>query len=273
MVAFSARAVAQNADAGKIIAARVRGDVSITIKATNVTTPLANNGAVAHGAIVTTAKGSSVVLVFSNGATVNLGSDTALDIEQFTQDPFSTAFNAAAAKVEPSASTTKLKLVHGDLVSKVAKLNAKKGSTFTVATPVGAAGIRGTVFRIVYIPDGLGHASFKLTTLEGNVVVTLASGTVNAPPVEVAAGKEVTADVNVDASGNVTVVLPAGTTAPVAATASSDSTAAVAASAADIAQATVNTVIPAAAAAATTSPVGQTTPFQPVDTSVVSPSH
>src|SRR4051812_28567899 len=86
---------AQGTVAARIVAARVRGEVAATVKATNVRTVVTENSEVSPGSVVTTGKGASVVLVFSNGATVNLGTDSSLDIEQFTQDPFSTPFNAA----------------------------------------------------------------------------------------------------------------------------------------------------------------------------------
>lgn len=262
--------------AGQIQSARVRGEAYAIDKVSNARTDLGEGTKISQGSIITTGKGSSVVLIFSNGAMLSLGNDSVLDIETFTQDPFKTAFDASTVKAEPSASTTKLNLTKGELVSRVAKLNTRGGSTFTVSTPVGAAGIRGTVFRIVYRPDGAGHATFSLVTLEGRVLVTLAKGVVNAPPVEVTAGKEVavTAEVKVDASGAVTVVLPSGASVPVATTATSGSTAAVAAEADTIAQAVINVVVPSSPPAPTpvTPPPAPTTPVQPVNTSIVSPS-
>jgi hypothetical protein len=56
------------------------------------------------------------------------------------------------------------------LLGKVAHLKQEQGSYFTVQTPVGAAGIRGTTFRIVFRPTGTGQAfAFSLSTVEGNV--------------------------------------------------------------------------------------------------------
>ena len=56
-------------------------------------------------------------------------------------------------KQEPGTSVTKLNLTRGELVGRVVHLNVDKGSEFTVRTPVGAAGIRGTIFRIIFRPD------------------------------------------------------------------------------------------------------------------------
>jgi hypothetical protein len=185
-------------DAARITAARVRGEVFATIKATGVRSPLVENAVVAQGAIVSTSKDSSVVLVFSNGATVSLSPESDLDIEEFTQDPFPAlpATNPANLKQEPSKSATKLMLTRGELVGKVAKLNKAAGSTFSVGTPVGAAGIRGTTFRIVFRPDGTGKADFALTVLEGNVQQTIITGTVTTT-VNVTDNQEYSIKVNV----------------------------------------------------------------------------
>jgi hypothetical protein len=276
-------AAAQPQPRGQIKAVRVRGDVFATVKATQVRTAVADNAMITDGTTVTTAKGASVVLVFSNGATINLGTDSALDIDQFTQDAFTTSFNAATITEEPTTSTTRLNLAHGELVSKVAKLHQAGGSSFIVATPVGAAGIRGTTFRIVFIPDGAGHATFTLTTLEGNVAVTLATGTVNAPAVSVTNGQEVSvaATVTTDAAGNVTATLPSGASTVVATTASAATTQQVTDSAAAIAQAVANVVIapsPPSSGSVTPNNTNSNTnetptpAIQPINPTVVSPS-
>ena len=110
-----------------------------------------------------------MVLAFSNGATTHLGAETELIVEEFLQDPFANAVALRDVTEEPSQSRTRLRLNRGELTGKVAKLKHDKGSTFVVETPVGAAGIRGTTFRIVFTPNGTGQAFFQLSTVEGNV--------------------------------------------------------------------------------------------------------
>ncbi len=143
------------------------------------TITVVNGTELSQGYVVNTDRNSSVVLIFSNGATLNLAQDTSLMIDEFTQDPFAEEISISQLTAEPSASQTRLNLSRGELVGNVKKLNYDAGSRFDVQTPVGAAGIRGTIFRIVYRPDGSGKAFFSLTTVEGNVV--LAAGTVNLP--------------------------------------------------------------------------------------------
>ncbi|HWB95236.1 MAG TPA: FecR family protein, partial [Bryobacteraceae bacterium] len=247
---FSLTAAAQQAP-GKIIAARVSGDVTMTVKATQVSSKVAALQLIQEGSIVTTAKGASVVLLFDNGASINLGTDSSLDIQQFTHDPITDPnFVAAKAVDEPSVSHTKLHLSHGELVGKVAHLKKDQGSDYTVTTPVGAAGIRGTTFQIVYTPNGTGQAFFSLTTAEGSV--EYASGTVNGqvpPPVTVNNSNQVSLTVTItvnDQTGAISVTLPGTTTAvtiPVT-VAPNATTAQIQQSAAQIAQAVANVVIP-----------------------------
>jgi hypothetical protein len=197
--------------AGLIKAARVTGTVTATINATKVTSPVTNTSVLAQFSTVNTGNNSSVVLVFSNGATINLGANSELNIEQFTQDPFNTQIgNVNDMKEEPTISTTRIRLNRGELVGKVAHLKTDQGSSFQVATPVGAAGIRGTTFQIVYRPSGDGRTfNFTLTTADGTVVF----GTVNAPQVAVSNNQQVNLTGNVNATtGTVTITPPAAGT-------------------------------------------------------------
>jgi hypothetical protein len=208
----ASRASAQASQEGEIKFARVTGDVSYKAKGSAVATKAENNKSITQGNTVTTGKGGSVVLVFSNGATINLKEDSVIDIEQYLQDPFAADFNPATATDEPTVSNTKLNLTRGELVGNVKHLKKDKGSSFSVQTPVGAAGIRGTTFRIVYRPSGNGTAFFSLTTSEGSV--ELATGTVTlpvGPSSESDSPKEVVIEVQVnDTTGVVTMTTPAG---------------------------------------------------------------
>ncbi len=211
-----ARAAAAQ-EPGRIVARGVKGKVTAREKtadpSVNSVTVTNNYSDLHQGMVVTTEVNASVVLIFANGAVVNLGSDSILDIDTFTMEPGAPELKPDTITDEPNISKTKINLTKGELVGKVAKLNRAGGSEFTVGTPVGAAGIRGTTFRIVYRPNGTGQAFFSLTTVEGSVEVELANGA--APIVAVGADQEVvltSVTVNVDnVTGAVTIVLPAGT--------------------------------------------------------------
>ena len=228
---------------GRIVLARVNPEVTVTNKATVAT----NAMEIAQNYSVTTGKAGSVVLVFSNGSTINLKSDSVLDIEQYLQDPLEREFNPETAINEPTVSNTKLNLTRGELVGNVKKLNKDKNSSFSVQTPVGAAGIRGTTFRIVYRPSGTGTAFFSLTTTEGNVELQ-AAGTVAIPvasnPSAGESAKEVVIQVEVnDTTGVVTISTASGPVTVV--NAPTSSVAAVTASVAEVAQAVANVVFAA----------------------------
>ena len=177
--------------------------------------------------LVTSGAGSRVILVFSNGATINIGEESAVEIRQFVQDPFAEEYAFAEATTEPANSTsqTRIHLSRGELIGNVKSLN--EGSTFEVSTPAGAAGIRGTTFRVVFRPTGDGGAFFTVTTIEGNVLVTTLDGTLTSTGISVTDQQEVEILVEVnDETGEVTVVTP--TTEIVTATATPETVAQVA---------------------------------------------
>jgi len=202
---FAVSAQAQvNRVPGRIVAAKVTGAVTAIDLATETSRTLATSDVVSQQTRIVTGAGASVILVFSNGASLNVGSDSSLDIEEFLQDPFQTEVAVATLEEEPTSSTTSVRLTRGELVGNVKKLNRDAGSTFTVKTPVGAAGIRGTTFRIVFRPDASGRVFFTLTTSEGVVLLEPQA----APGVSVETGNEVTVSVDVtvdEAAGTVTL--------------------------------------------------------------------
>jgi hypothetical protein len=169
---------------GQIVAARVQGQVSVITAPGGAPFPLKDGDPVGEASTIVTGAGASVILVFSNGATVDLAGDSRLKINEFIQDPFSADLKASDLKQETGTSVTRLYLTKGELVGRVAHLNVDQGSEFTVKTPVGAAGIRGTFFRSLFRPNKNHQALFSVETFEGLIVVTGLS----AGPIEVPAG-------------------------------------------------------------------------------------
>jgi hypothetical protein len=158
---------------GVIKAANVRGSVKKINLIDNSETPLRNGETlIQENAIVTGTGDSSAILVFSNGSTVKVGNESRLEIREFMMDPLQTDItNVAALTKEPTVSRTHLRLEFGEMVGNVKTLNRAAGSNFSVSTPAGAAGIRGTTFRIVYRPTGDGQTfTFELNTSEGVVL-------------------------------------------------------------------------------------------------------
>jgi hypothetical protein len=140
-------------------------------------------------------KASTATLAFWNGSTVNLSENSSLVISQFLQDPFGVHKSATVLTEEPTTSVTKLDLVKGKVVCDVKKLRTDQGSSLIVNTPVGAAGVRGTIFAVSYVadPGGGGKWTHTLSVTEGSVSLTDSKGNVTM----VNAGQEVVASVRV----------------------------------------------------------------------------
>lgn len=187
---IAAGAFAQSA-AGQIRAAKVEGQVT-RIQANGTSAPLKNGDSLTETDAVLTGKGASVVLVFSNGASVKVGSESRLGIDEFKMDPLDEEIKPSELKEEKTVSQTKLNLAYGEMVGSVKKLNTS--SSYSIKTPVGAAGIRGTIFRIVFRPTADGKAFFTVSTAEGKVVME----GVTTGEVPVDAGNEVVVEINSD---------------------------------------------------------------------------
>ncbi len=201
--AFVATALSLNALAqtqlGQIKAARVQGEVQ-KISDSGQAVALKDGDPIVQSDSVVTGKGASVVLVFANGSSVRLGSDSRLKIEDFLMDPLDAPIqNPSTLKEEPSKSKTTLNLSYGEMVGDVKKLNSS--SSYSIKTPVGAAGIRGTIYRIVFRPSSDGKAFFQLQTAEGLVIM---EGVTNVD-VPVGEGKEVVVEIDTEKPGEAKV--------------------------------------------------------------------
>ena len=239
---------------GQIQAASVEGQVLKLVNSAPAGT-VKDGDQLTESDTITTGANSGVVLVFMNGSSVKLGANSRLAIDEFKMDPLAEDVKMAdfkdRKKGEPSVSKTNLNLVYGDMVGDVRHLN--KSSSYSIKTPAGAAGIRGTIFRIVFRPDANGKAFFTVSTAEGLVVMQ----GVTAVEIPIPVGKEVVATVDIPEASPVPAATPA---APVAAPA--EGTAAPAAPAAAPAATPAESAAPAAATPAATKPAA--TPSVPV---------
>ncbi|HVU38549.1 MAG TPA: hypothetical protein VHC95_09450, partial [Opitutales bacterium] len=78
---------------------------------------------------------------------------------------------------DPSQSITNLDLKNGTLQGEVKALNTAAGSQFTINTPAGSAGIRGTIVSISVIRDANGNITgVTANCATGNVAFTPAPG-------------------------------------------------------------------------------------------------
>jgi hypothetical protein len=193
---------------GVIKAANVRGTVT-KVNLVDKSESTLRNGEILiqDNAIVTGPGDSSVVLVFANGSTVKVGNESRLEIKEFLMDPLQADIpNVAALTAEPTVSRTHLRLEFGEMIGNVKTLNRAAGSNFSVSTPAGAAGIRGTTFRIVYRPTGDGQAfTFTLSTSEG--IVLFEGTTLDGPAsVNVPLGQEIVLFATINPATNLIVV-------------------------------------------------------------------
>ena len=199
--------------AGRIVAVKVVGKVVAKNLADGTERNLFDNDVLGRQYTVSTGDDAKVVLVFSNGAMLNLGARSTLSIDEFLQDPFPQKIPLEGLQEEPSTSVTRLNLARGELVGKVKKLRQDNGSSFIVKTPVGAAGIRGTTFRILFRPDATGRVVFTLSTDEGDVVFEAPDNAA----VSVVTGMEIAVDVEVSidvTTGVVRITAPIIMSAP-----------------------------------------------------------
>lgn len=119
-----------------------------------------------QGNAVITSKDSRVILLFQNGSIVDLQPGTKFSVDQFLVDPFDAEkIDYRTIRKEPSRSTTKLRVDDGTITAKVAKL--KPASAYNIVTPLGTAGIRGTVVTVSVNPNA---ATF--VTIKGMIQVT-----------------------------------------------------------------------------------------------------
>ncbi len=160
--AFLALAVqAANLAPGAYSAGSVKGDVSYKLAGSSQYQPLAAGVALPQGATIKTGPKSTATIVFGSGSIAVIDPDSVVEVSKFVQDVFS---GPVPVDAEPAVSETEIKIIDGAVTAKVAKL--KKGSAFTVSSPVGAAGVRGTSFKYFYNSKS-GKAGLHVT--EGGV--------------------------------------------------------------------------------------------------------
>jgi len=183
------RIYAQN---GSVIVIQTKGVVNAySPQGRKLTSPVVRGSVLPVGYSIKTGFFSESILLFSNGTTATILENSKLRLDKFTQAPFD-AQNGSFAQLqtEPSTSQVSVDMDLGSLVVQTKKL--KKGSSFSISTPVGTAGIRGTQFQLAMSPD----SGMKLDVAESQVAFTPAG---QAQPLVIGPGKGLDAS----ASGNI----------------------------------------------------------------------
>lgn len=173
-----------------IKATKVSGPVNV-VSASGARAALSSGAILSAGDTVETGAGGSAILTFSNNATINISPNSSLNLE---------TYNHTNPSVATSTSTTRLKLNSGDVIGQVKGLRG--ASKFEVATQVGVAGIRGTIFR-VSLQVVAGQTIMRITNADGSVVISSANVSSIISPTSLNVGQEAVITVDT-ASGTVT---------------------------------------------------------------------
>ena len=148
----------QTSSKGAIIIASLEGEVTVINNETQLPIPpnqVKAGGLIFDGHTVKTGPTAKIILLMSNGTVSTIKSNSSLNIKKFTQEKFDPSTKKLSElKGEPSSSDTIIDLELGDMILDVKKLD--KSSNFNVESPVGTAGIRGTIpyFQVAQTPDG-----------------------------------------------------------------------------------------------------------------------
>jgi hypothetical protein len=161
---------------GAIIITAVQGKVML-IKAGATEGKKAVKGqTLQQGEKIITDNNSTVSLAFENGSVIQVEPESNFVVEEFLQAPWEVSEQALSEmKTEPSNSKLSTFLEYGDMTSGVKKL--KPGSSLTVSTPLGSAGIRGTEFKVGLQRDSKGASkSLSVAVASGEVAVATKGG-------------------------------------------------------------------------------------------------
>ncbi len=194
--------------------------------------PAVKGARVPVGATCLVGPGSRLDLALSNGALFQLRENSKFTIGEFKQEAYEFVFtNGAAIRprelkdfgadeavlqtmdasedawnklgTEPTNSKGKFVLSEGTMIGQAKKL--KPGSSMDIVTPVGTAGIRGTVWMFTVTPvQGSGGTSFqgKLDVAEGQVDFGNSDGS---RTVQVQGGYTATFDATISPTGQISV--------------------------------------------------------------------
>jgi hypothetical protein len=109
--------------------------------------PLVVGGFLAQGANIQTSKNSSLVLLFDNGAVVEIKENTQFSIEGYRVVPFDASnIDYGTLVKEPTYSETTLRVSRGNIICKVPKLESP--SLYGIYTPLGVGYVKGTVVNV-----------------------------------------------------------------------------------------------------------------------------
>jgi hypothetical protein len=154
------------------------------------------------GSTIATERKSLVTLILSNGATLRIGSESELEIEEFGQATMLASPKFAELKEEPTVSRTRLNLLRGDVTVDVKPLKASRGSSFMLTMAAGTVRTtEGSFHARVRMSDlGLGVCTLELQ--KGAAEFEIAGGSFAPVP----AGRQLAFALEIDRTTGVTKV-------------------------------------------------------------------
>lgn len=146
---------------GQITITAVTGEAKVTMA--GQTRPAKVDDRVRADAQVATGRRSVASLLFSNGATLELGTESEIEIEELLQAPFTAVGKTETFKEEPSVSRTRVRVVRGDVRLAVKPLKVTRGSMFVVALPAGSVRVaEGSIYALVRMTEaGIGFCALE----------------------------------------------------------------------------------------------------------------
>jgi hypothetical protein len=189
LVLFASEAFGQK---GSVIVIQTKGLVeAISPNGAKLKEPVVRGSVLPEGYSIKTNLFSESVLLLSNGTTATIQENSVFKLLEFKQKPFDTQNQSfGQLENEPSTSQVTIEMELGSLVVQTKKLN--KSSSFSIRTPTGTAGIRGTQFQLASSPN----TGMQLDVAESQVAFTPAGQN---QPVVVGPGR------GLDASPNGTI--------------------------------------------------------------------
>ena len=156
---------------GEVLSISVEDEFQVTLDSSSV------GKKIEEKSILVTKEGGSTSLLFSNGALITIKPGSRFYLRKFAQKSFSSDHNSNPSEIEeePSQSELLAHLDFGNLIVKAPKL--KKGSTMVLSSPLGTAGIRGTMFQMVAVRNPVtGDITGGVNLISGDISFTDVGG-------------------------------------------------------------------------------------------------
>lgn len=147
---------------GQIVITSVTGEVSVTMNGQRH--PAKVDERVRVDAMIASGRRAMASLMFSNGAVLELSSESEIEVEELLQAPFAGNPKPEAMKEEPSISRTRVRLIRGEVRLAVKPLKVARGSAFVVTLPAGNARVsEGSFYAMARMTEvGIGMCAIEL---------------------------------------------------------------------------------------------------------------